>query len=136
MFNLEHEEYKNEKVEWSQIKFEDNQHCIDLIENVKAQQPGVFKLLDDECMTKGTDPKLLKKYNEMLSGRKGFERPNKFNSNGFIIKHYAGDVEYAIEGFLEKNKDSLNEVVAENFLKSKQELLSSLFVEPTDELVA
>ena len=85
-----------------------------MIESVRTQQPGVFKLLDDECMTKGTDSKLLKKYNDMLSGRKGFERHNKFNSNRFVIVHYAGGVEYEVDGFLEKNKDTVNDVIAQN----------------------
>ncbi len=33
--------------------------------------------------------------------------PNKFLKNEFIIKHYAGDVSYAVDGFVEKSRDTL-----------------------------
>ena len=64
MFTLEQEEYSKEKVQWTQIKFVDNQECIDLFEHVR--NPSLFKLLDEECMIKGTENGLLKKYNDML----------------------------------------------------------------------
>lgn len=76
MFNMEQEEYRSEGISWSQIQFVDNQLTIDLIENNR----GLFKLLDEECMIKGTDAKLLKKYNDNLTGNKAYKRPNRFNA--------------------------------------------------------
>lgn len=44
VFKLEQEEYVNEQIEWSFIEFNDNQPCIDLIEN----KLGILSLLDEE----------------------------------------------------------------------------------------
>lgn len=52
---------------------------------------------------------------------------NKFNSNGFIVSHYAGEVEYEITDFLDKNRDSISEMINETMLGSKSELLKTLF---------
>ena len=84
-------------------------------------------MLDEECLTKGSDAKLIKKYNDTLSGRKGFSRPNKFNSNRFIINHYAGSVEYDITGFLEKNLDTVNDMIGQVMNTSGQGLLKKLY---------
>ena len=77
------------------------------------KSPSLFKLLDEECMIKGTENGLLKKYNDMLQTNKKFKRPSKFNSTSFIVCHYAGEVEYEISGFLEKNRDTINENIKE-----------------------
>jgi len=45
MFQLEQEEYVKEGISWQSIKFVDNQHTIDLIEN--PRQASIFKLLDE-----------------------------------------------------------------------------------------
>lgn len=84
-----------------------------MIENPKA--PSLFKLLDEECMIKGTDNGLLKKQNDMLCSNKSYKRPPKFGSNEFIIAHYAGEVEYSVQGFLEKNRDAVSDIIKETF---------------------
>merc|ERR1719334_2577692 len=50
----------------------------------------------------------------------------------FICKHYAGDVGYNLDGWLDKNKDPLNPSVVELLQKSKWDLIRVLFpaVEP------
>jgi myosin heavy subunit len=63
-------------------------------------------------MIKGTDAKLLKKYNDVLNSNKAFKRPNKFGSTEFIVCHYAGEVSYEINGFIEKNRDTINDIVS------------------------
>lgn len=62
-------------------------------------------------MIKGTDNGLLKKYNDMLSSNKKFKRPNKFGTSQFIICHYAGEVEYEINSFVDKNKDTVSDLI-------------------------
>jgi len=39
-------EYENEGINWSSIKWNDNQPCLDLIESVRP--PGILALLDEE----------------------------------------------------------------------------------------
>lgn len=46
IFKHEQQEYLKEKLDWSYINFNDNQECLDLIE----QKPlGILSLLDEEC---------------------------------------------------------------------------------------
>ena len=80
---------------------------IDLI----TQKPkGVLPLLDEELvMPKGSDQTFLQKLINNCGNNPVFKRVLK-NRNGFMIKHYAGGVEYDVVGFLEKNRDSLTEV--------------------------
>ena len=42
---MEQEEYVKENIAWQNIKFQDNQHTIDLIENLKST--SIFRLLDE-----------------------------------------------------------------------------------------
>ncbi len=51
----------------------------------------------------GVDNQLLQKLKQTFSSNPHFSN----NSDGFIIKHYAGDVDYKIDGFCEKNRDVL-----------------------------
>ena len=74
-------------------------------------------------MIKGSDNGLLKKYNDMLQANRSFVRPSKFTSTSFIICHYAGKVEYETAGFVEKNKDTVSEVIKETLALSKSELI-------------
>jgi myosin heavy subunit len=78
-------------------------------------------------MIKGTDNGLLKKYNDMLQANRKFKRPNKFGATSFIVCHYAGEVDYEISAFLEKNKDTVNESITDTLSLSKQTLLAELF---------
>ena len=90
-----------------------------MIENVK--QTSVFRLLDEQFMLQGSgnDSNLLKNLNTMLSGSKSFKRPDRLGSLGFIICHYAGDVEYEITNFVEKNKDSVSASIVEALSTSR-----------------
>lgn len=51
----------------------------------------------------GVDKMLLQKMQKSFTGHKHFNS----NTSGFLINHYAGDVEYNIDGFCEKNRDVL-----------------------------
>jgi myosin heavy subunit len=56
MFKVEQQEYIKEKLDWSYINFNDNQECLDLIE----QKPlGILSLLDEECRFPKSSPKSL-----------------------------------------------------------------------------
>uniref|UniRef100_H3CXZ8 Myosin VA n=1 Tax=Tetraodon nigroviridis TaxID=99883 RepID=H3CXZ8_TETNG len=106
VFKLEQEEYMKEQIPWTLIDFYDNQPCINLIE----AKMGVLDLLDEECkMPKGSDDSWAQKlYNTHLKTCSLFEKP-RMSNRAFIIQHFADKVEYQCEGFLEKNKDTVNE---------------------------
>jgi myosin heavy subunit len=45
-----------------------------------------------------------------------------------MIKHYAEDVVYEIEGWMQKNKDTLQEDVTKSMLTSSNPFIAALFV--------
>uniref|UniRef100_A0A670KGK5 Myosin VC n=1 Tax=Podarcis muralis TaxID=64176 RepID=A0A670KGK5_PODMU len=124
VFKLEQEEYMKENIPWTLIDFYDNQPVIDLIE----AKMGILELLDEECLLpQGTDENwLLKLYNNFANKNPLFEEPRMSNSS-FIIQHFADKVEYKSDGFLEKNRDTVYEVLIEILRSSKFRLCANFF---------
>ncbi|GAB2287440.1 hypothetical protein Dimus_021817 [Dionaea muscipula] len=113
VFKMEQEEYTKEEINWSYIEFVDNQDVLDLIEKKPG---GVIALLDEACMfPKSTPETFTSKLYQTYKNHKRLPKP-KLSRTDFIISHYAGEVQYQADQFLDKNKDY---VVAEH-----QDLLS------------
>mmetsp|Transcript_1384 Transcript_1384/g.1840 ORF Transcript_1384/g.1840 Transcript_1384/m.1840 type:complete len:1250 (-) Transcript_1384:96-3845(-) len=108
IFEVEQEEYSKEGIDWSRIEFNDNQACIDLID---AGQSSLLVLLDEEClMPKGSDESLLRKlHTHHKDKHQHYIHPRFGNHVRFGVQHYAGAVEYTVDGFLQKNNDFLSE---------------------------
>ncbi|KAB1278071.1 Unconventional myosin-Vc [Camelus dromedarius] len=126
VFKLEQEEYMKEDIPWTLIDFYDNQPVIDLIE----AKMGILELLDEECLLPhGTDENWLQKlYNNFVNKNSLFEKPRMSNTS-FIIQHFADKVEYKCEGFLEKNRDTVYDMLVEILRASKFHLCASFFQE-------
>ncbi|CAK6973796.1 MYSS protein [Scomber scombrus] len=128
MFVLEQEEYKKEGIEWEFIDFGmDLAACIELIE----KPMGIFSILEEECMfPKATDITFKNKlYDQHLGKNKSFEKPKPAKGKAeahFSLVHYAGTVDYNITGWLDKNKDPLNDSVVQLYQKSSVKLLAYL----------
>jgi len=104
MFKAEQNMYTQEGVPWETIKFIDNQDCIDLIET----SGGVLSMLDEEGrIPKGSDKTFLEKLTKKFVKHCRFKF-NPRNQTIFGIDHYAGQVDYEVQGFIQKNKDTLN----------------------------
>ncbi|XP_008284560.1 myosin heavy chain, fast skeletal muscle-like, partial [Stegastes partitus] len=129
MFVLEQEEYKKEGIEWEFIDFGmDLAACIELIE----KPMGIFSILEEECMfPKATDMTFKNKlYDQHLGKTKSFEKPKPAKGKAeahFSLVHYAGTVDYNIFGWLDKNKDPLNDSVVQLYQKSSTKLLAFLY---------
>lgn len=132
MFVLEQEEYKREGIEWTFIDFGmDLQACIDLIE----KPMGILSILEEESMfPKATD----KTFEEKLKTNHLGKSPNFIKPKPpkpgqseaqFAIVHYAGTVPYNLVGWLEKNKDPLNDTVVDQFKKGQNKLLVEIFAD-------
>ncbi|XP_067302573.1 myosin-7 isoform X2 [Pseudorasbora parva] len=130
MFILEQEEYKTEGIEWTFIDFGlDLQACIDLIE----KPMGILSILEEECMfPKATEISFKAKlYDNHFGKSPNFLKPRpdkkrKYDTH-FELVHYAGVVPYNINGWLDKNRDPLNETVVVIFQRSSNKLMASLF---------
>ncbi|TWW70117.1 Myosin heavy chain, fast skeletal muscle [Takifugu flavidus] len=139
MFVLEQEEYKKEGIEWEFIDFGmDLAACIELIE----KPMGIFSILEEECMfPKASDTTFKNKLHDQHLGKtKAFEKPKPGKGKAeahFALVHYAGTVDYNINGWLDKNKDPLNDSVVQLYQKSSNKLMSLLYaVRPGDEAAA
>jgi len=108
VFKLEQEVYVREEVQWNFVSYEDNQHVIDLI----AKRPVcVLGILDEGCATgSGKDQSVLENLHTTFGQPKykAYVKPKKSADRSFVIDHYAGEVVYMIDGFVEKNKDELS----------------------------
>ncbi|XP_076898551.1 myosin-7-like [Bidens hawaiensis] len=124
VFKMEQEEYSREEIIWSYIEFVDNQDILDLIEKKPG---GILALLDEACMfPRSTHNTFAEKLYQTFKDHKRFTKP-KLSNTDFTICHYAGDVTYQCDFFLDKNKDY---VVAEHqalMNASKCSFVSSLF---------
>ncbi|XP_015418028.1 PREDICTED: myosin-3 [Myotis davidii] len=129
MFVLEQEEYKKEGIEWTFIDFGmDLAACIELIE----KPMGIFSILEEECMfPKATDTSFKNKLHDQHLGKSSnFQKPKVVKGKAeahFSLVHYAGTVDYSVSGWLEKNKDPLNETVVGLYQKSSNRLLAHLY---------
>lgn len=93
---------------------------------------GIFSILEEECMfPKATDSSFKNKlYDQNLGKNSNFQKPKPSKSKvdaHFSLVHYAGSVDYNISGWLEKNKDPLNDTVAQLYQKAGLKLLGQLF---------
>ncbi|KAK5656341.1 hypothetical protein OQA88_4721 [Cercophora sp. LCS_1] len=126
MFVLEQEEYAREQIEWQFIDFgKDLQPTIDLIE--LPNPIGIFSCLDEDCvMPKATDKTFTEKLNSLWDKKSQKYRPSRLGQ-GFILTHYAAEVEYSTQGWLEKNKDPLNDNITRLLAASADKHIAGLF---------
>ncbi|KAH0918905.1 hypothetical protein HID58_026565, partial [Brassica napus] len=124
VFKMEQGEYEKEEIDWSYVEFVDNQEVVDLIEKKPG---GIIALLDEACMLpKSTPETFSEKLYQTFRDHKRFIKP-KLTRSDFTLVHYAGDVRYQSDQFLDKNKDY---VVAEHqdmLNASKCSFVSGLF---------
>ncbi|KAF4634673.1 hypothetical protein G7Y89_g3432 [Cudoniella acicularis] len=131
MFVLEQEEYAREQIEWKFIDFgHDLQPTIDLIE--LPNPIGIFSCLDeDSVMPKATDKSFTEKLHSLWDRKSPKYRSARLGQ-GFMLTHYAAEVEYSTEGWLEKNKDPLNDNITRLLAASTDKHVASLFVDCAD----
>lgn len=109
----------------------DNKPLLDLC---FARPIGIFSLLDEECrFPKATDETLIQKYATQFNGNGNYV-PSKTSEACFTINHYAGNVTYHSQGFLDRNRDMLAPDILEVLSGSSISLVSKLFLEGDNEV--
>merc|ERR1719322_1272457 len=102
MFTLEQEEYVKEGLDWANVDFGMNlQPCIDMFDNLMGKCPNFCK----------PNPKM--------------GDPNAH----FGVVHYAATVSYNLTGWLEKNKDPLNDTIVEMMKNGGNAMLIQCFAD-------
>merc|ERR1719325_447297 len=113
MFVVEQEEYVKEGIDWVMVDFGmDLQAAIIMFE----KPMGLWAILEEESLfPKATDKSFEEKLKASLGKLPIFLKPaSKTDKNAhFGVSHYAGIVNYNVTGWLEKNKDPVNDTVVE-----------------------
>ncbi|XP_057601473.1 unconventional myosin-VIIb isoform X2 [Hippopotamus amphibius kiboko] len=125
VFTVEQEEYRTENITWNYIHYTDNRPTLDLL----ALKPmSVISLLDEESrFPQGTDTTLLQKLKNVHTNNKAFLQPKNIHNAQFGIAHFAGEVYYKAEGFLEKNRDVLSQDILILVHSSQNKFLREVF---------
>ncbi|KAL6245268.1 Myosin type-2 heavy chain 1 [Rhinocladiella similis] len=124
VFKLEQEEYMREQIDWTFIDFSDNQPCIDLIEG----KLGILSLLDEESrLPMGTDEQfVIKLHHHFAVDKQKFYKKPRFGKSSFTVCHYALDVTYESDGFIDKNRDTVPDEQMEVLKKSSNTFLTEV----------
>merc|ERR1719384_707809 len=130
MFVVEQEEYVKEGIDWEMVDFGmDLAACIIMFE----KPMGIWAILEEETLfPKSTDKSFEDKLKAGHLGKAApFAKPqSKTDKNAhFAIIHYAGTVSYNVTGWLEKNKDPVNDTVVDVLKLGTNELLVHLWRE-------
>merc|ERR1719158_1327175 len=130
MFTLEQEEYVREGLDWSNVDFGmDLQKCIDMFEKPMAFL-AIFE--EESLFPKATDQTFAEKLMTNLLGKwTQFAKPNPRPDPDahFAVIHYAATVSYNLTGWLEKNKDPLNDTIVEMIKNGSNELAIKCFAD-------
>ncbi|AJS82930.1 Myosin-5 [Saccharomyces cerevisiae] len=126
----EQETYEREKIHWTPIKYFDNKVVCDLIE--ARRPPGIFAAMNDSVATAHADSNAA---DQAFAQRLNLFTTNPhfdLRSNKFVIKHYAGDVTYDIDGITDKNKDQLQKDLVELIGTTTNTFLATIFPDTVD----
>ncbi|XP_017569390.1 unconventional myosin-Ic isoform X3 [Pygocentrus nattereri] len=135
----EQEEYEAEGIGWETVEYFNNKIICDLVEE---KFKGIIAILDEECLRPGDacDLTFLEKLEDRLGGHAHFVTHKLANGKirkavgreEFRLLHYAGEVNYNINGFLDKNNDLLYRNLKEVMCQSSNQIMKECF--QTDEL--
>ncbi|CAL1271380.1 unnamed protein product [Larinioides sclopetarius] len=130
----EQEEYCKEGIEWEPVEYFNNKIICDLVEE---RHKGIIAILDEECLRPGdaTDATFLAKLESVVGKHRHFlshstasgKLRKTIERNEFRLVHYAGDVTYNVEGFLDKNNDLLYRDLKKAMMVSKNWIVKNAF---------
>jgi hypothetical protein len=102
--------FEAEGIDVTNMTYTDNKKLLALFDK---KPTGIFWLLDQQGMRGGevaSDVNFLSNINQSYpSGSNPFFARPRFGGNAFVVKHFAGDVNYYVDGFIKKNNDSLHD---------------------------
>merc|ERR1712060_590792 len=130
MFVVEQEEYVKEGIDWVMVDFGmDLQACIIMFE----KPLGIWSILEEESnFPKATD----KTYEDKVKAQHLGKSPSMAKAKSatdpnahFAIIHYAGTVSYNVTGWLEKNKDPVNDSVVDVLKRGTCSLMKTVWAD-------
>merc|ERR1711997_917416 len=130
MFVVEQEEYISEGIDWAMVDFGmDLAACIIMFE----KPMGIWSILEEESnFPKATDKSFEDKIKTQHLGKSAPMAKAKSSTDPnahFAIIHYAGTVSYNVTGWLEKNKDPVNDTVVDVLKRGSVPLMLVLWAD-------
>uniref|UniRef100_A0A672Z6R2 Myosin Ic, paralog b n=1 Tax=Sphaeramia orbicularis TaxID=375764 RepID=A0A672Z6R2_9TELE len=130
----EQEEYESEGITWEPVQYFNNKIICDLVEE---KFKGIISILDEECLRPGdaSDFTFLEKLEDTVGGHPHFvthkladgKTRKVMGRDEFRLLHYAGEVNYNVNGFLDKNNDLLFRNLKEVMCMSENKILTQCF---------
>ncbi|NXH20680.1 MYO6 protein, partial [Bucco capensis] len=135
----EQELYQREGLGVNEVRYVDNQDCIDLIE---AKLIGILDILDEENrLPQPSDQHFTAVVHQKHKDHFRLSIPRKSklavhrnirDDEGFIVRHFAGAVCYETMQFVEKNNDALHMSLESLICESKDKFVRQLFESSTN----
>ena len=134
IFVLEQQVYAEDGIQWSKLSFTDNSSCLELIQ---TKPNGIMVLLDEQAVLgqrNATDDAFL---NKLTKAHGCGKHPNfsvpKIAAPVFTVKHFAGHVNYTVDGFLSKNDDTLNTTLSLMLAGASHALVAGLYMREAEQ---
>ena len=138
IFEGEKSLYLAEGIKWDVSDFPDNSECLGLIQH---RSTGILAMLNEECLLgHGTDLTFCRKITNTLTSfnashfsacgpstkRRDPATGSPTTELQFVVRHYAGDIIYTSEFFVEKNRDTVSQSLKDLCSSSTNSVLSSI----------
>lgn len=123
IFPREKKDYETEGIEWRDIVYHSNDDVLELV----FKRDGILSLLDEEShFPQSNDSSLVQKLNKYCKDSTRYAA-TMGNRVAFSIRHYAEQVTYDADGFLERNRDKLSQDLVGCLLNSNNNFIKDLF---------
>jgi len=128
----EQEEYAEERIAWVDIPYFDNQVVVDLIEGGAGggpRAPGLLAILDDTCSTMHSREGWEVDHAFLDAAKRSYGSHQQFQGGAaaFMVRHYAGDVNYSVGGFAAANAEALPDEMVELLAQSANVLVKHVY---------
>ncbi|EGD77790.1 STE/STE20 protein kinase [Salpingoeca rosetta] len=126
IFAWQAKEFAQEGIDATLVGYEDNAALITLL---MGNPVGLLNLVDEESrFPAASDRSLIQKLHIHCSTNNGlYVKPQDSKALHFTINHFAGDIQYDVSGWIEKNRDTLTPSVVSLLRESKNKLIRLLF---------
>jgi len=125
IFKSEKEVYEEEGIQWNFKDYPDNSERLELFEHKRT---GLFLLCDEQLkIPKPSDDKLVKTFYAKCSTHAHFSASKtEQGRQEFVVHHFACDVRYSANEFVEKNRNDIAQEILFSFESSECDLLRDI----------
>lgn len=123
---LQKDELAQQGIEWEGLSIDETANCL---QDLDSPQRSVFSFLNEECRLNRADgvTHFHNRITDQMHGRSYLTMPRlQKKSRSFVVKHFAGDVNYNVNELVFKNRDDVPAGINELLKSSKNPLVLQL----------